>query len=127
MPVSIADTDTSVNSLIKQNPAWEAKSLSASDEIPPLLRNPEVRDRVYKSPVLVPVLSHTNQSILSHTTPLRFISTLSLSLHEFVPTRLFPHPPKFSYQTFMCTPHPYHACYMHDTSSPPGCDYPNNI
>ena len=70
--------------VIQRNPTWEAKRLSASIEVPLLLRNPEVHDRVYKSPILVRVLCHAKLSTL--------ISALSLSLHQFLPRGLFPRP-----------------------------------
>jgi hypothetical protein len=35
---------------MEQNPSWEANSVSASQEIPRLLRNPKVHHRVQKSP-----------------------------------------------------------------------------
>ena len=41
---------------MKQSP-WEANRFSASQEIPRILRNPKIYDRVYKCPPPVPVLS----------------------------------------------------------------------
>jgi hypothetical protein len=45
---------------MEQNPAWECDSHSASQEIPCLLRNPNVHRHVYKSPQLDPILSQLN-------------------------------------------------------------------
>jgi hypothetical protein len=49
-----------VNMIEEHNPYWEADVRSASQEIPRLLRNPEVNYRVHKSPLPAPNLSQMN-------------------------------------------------------------------
>ena len=44
---------------IEQSPSWEADQFSASQEIPRILRQPEVHCRIYKRPPPVPTLSHS--------------------------------------------------------------------
>jgi hypothetical protein len=49
-----------VTNSMEQIPSWEANSLSASQEIPRLLRNPNVHCRVHNSTPLVPILTQMN-------------------------------------------------------------------
>jgi hypothetical protein len=49
-PVSLLFTELS--------PSWGAANFAAPQELPSILWNPKVQYRVYKSPPLVPVLSH---------------------------------------------------------------------
>jgi hypothetical protein len=45
---------------MEQRPSWGAKSFSASQEIPHILLNPEVRYRIHKSLPPAPILSQLN-------------------------------------------------------------------
>ena len=43
-----------------QSPSWEANSFAASQEIPPISRNPKVHYRTHKRPPPVSILGQTN-------------------------------------------------------------------
>jgi hypothetical protein len=43
--------------LTELNPSWEAANCAATQELPSILRNPNVHHHVHKSPALVPILS----------------------------------------------------------------------
>jgi hypothetical protein len=60
------------------SPSWEATSCAAIQELPSILRNPEVHYHVHKSPPLVRILSQINPI---HTTPSYLRSILILSTH----------------------------------------------
>jgi hypothetical protein len=48
---------------MEHSPYWEAKRFSASQEIPRILWNPKVHNRVYKGPQPVPILSTFNSLV----------------------------------------------------------------
>ena len=56
----------------EQAPSWEADGYWASHEIPRLLWNSKVHVRVYKSSLLVSVISQTNPRSLSHFLKIHF-------------------------------------------------------
>jgi hypothetical protein len=67
--------------------AWEAKTSSASQEIPRILCNSKVHCRVHKRPPLVRIIKHTNPLHATHSIFWRFIfSDLCLGF----PNGLFP-------------------------------------
>ena len=68
----------------------EVNPFSASQEIPPILRNPKVRYRVYKSPPPFPVLSQIDPVHDPQPTSWRSILILSSHLHLGLPRGLFP-------------------------------------
>jgi hypothetical protein len=59
-------------------------------KIPAIWRNMKVHHRVHKSPPLVPILSHSIQTIPSHPISLRSILILSTHLRLGLPSGLFP-------------------------------------
>jgi hypothetical protein len=94
-----------------------------SQEIPSILGNPKILYRVYTSPPLVPILSHTNPV---HALPSSFLKayfTIILpptqrSSRESISVS-FPHDSHYAPHPNEChMPRPSHACWI---------DHPNNI
>jgi hypothetical protein len=68
----------------KQSPSWEPNSHLASQEFPHILWYPKFRYRVYRSPPLVPIVSHM------HPFSLRFILMLYSHLRLGLPSGSLP-------------------------------------
>jgi hypothetical protein len=81
-------TITLLNNSTEQSPSWNANSSSAPQEMPRILRNPNVHYRVHSSPLLVPVLSQSIQfTPLPHS---RRILIGSSHLRQCLPSVVFP-------------------------------------
>jgi hypothetical protein len=104
------------------SPSWEAANCAATQEIPRILWNPKVHNRVQKSPSLVPILTQINpiQSIPSHPISLRSILIFYTHLRLGLPSGLLPSgfPTNILY-LFVFSPH---SCYMPYPSHPPWLD-----
>jgi len=63
---------------MQQNPSWKTNSPSASQEIPGILWNPKIHDRVHKSLALLSILSHIN--------PIHYLSLFNVHFSIILPS-----------------------------------------
>jgi len=108
---------------MEQSPSWESNRSSASQEIPRIIRSPEVHYRKHKSPPPVPILNqispvnatfHFLRSILILSPFYNRVFQVALSLR-------FPHQ-----NPVYASPLPY-TCHMPRPFQPSCFDHPNNI
>jgi hypothetical protein len=72
---------------MEQSPSWEAKTSWATQEIPRILWNPKVHNRIHKSSPPVPILSHIDPvHAPPHPTSRRSILILSSHLRLGLPS-----------------------------------------
>ena len=74
---------------MEQSPSWEASRFSASQEILRILRDQKVHYRIYKCPLLVPVLSQINPVHAPHSISWRSSLILSSQPPLGLPSGLF--------------------------------------
>jgi hypothetical protein len=72
------------------SPSWEAASHAAAQELPNILWDPRVHNRVHKRPPLVPIQSQIIQSIPPHPVSLKSILISTTHLHLGLSSGLFP-------------------------------------
>jgi hypothetical protein len=75
---------------LEQRPSWEANRSSASQEISPVLWNPEVHHRIHNSPPPVPVLRQIDPGHVLHPTSRRSIFNIIPHLCLGLSSGLFP-------------------------------------
>jgi hypothetical protein len=104
------------------SPSWEAANCAATQEIPSILRNPNVHYRVHKSPPVVPILSQINpiHTIPSYLSKIYYIvQALTSRSSQWSLTFWLPH------QYPICIPLLPHSCHMPRPSHPPWLDDSN--
>jgi hypothetical protein len=75
---------------MEQSPSWEAKTSWATQEIPRILSNPKVHNRIHKSPPPVPILGQIDPVHAPHPTSRRSSLILSSHLRLGLPSGSFP-------------------------------------
>jgi hypothetical protein len=75
---------------MEQSPFWEAKTSWTTREIPRILWNPKVLNRIHKSSPPVPILSQIDPLHAPHPTSRRSILILSSHLRLGLPSGLLP-------------------------------------
>jgi hypothetical protein len=75
-----------LNDSMEQSPSWEDKRFSASQEIPRILRNPNVHHRIHNSPPTVFTLSQIDPVHAPHPTSRRSILILPSHLRLGLPS-----------------------------------------
>jgi hypothetical protein len=106
-----------VTNSMEQGPSWGINSKSASQEINNLLRKPKVQYDGYKTPPMVPIVSHMHPV---HTFPSYFYEIRSNIILTSTPrSSEWSLPFRFHDQNFVCTSHLTHAYHMPHSSHPP--------